>query len=56
MDSNFSDVGGTIGQLGLGYISQAISIPFAWLLGGAVQLAGWPLIYAAKRREKHPSK
>jgi predicted MFS family arabinose efflux permease len=52
LDSNFSDIGGTIGQLGLGYISQAISIPFAWLLGGATQLIGAPLISLAKHHEE----
>ena len=45
LDSLFGDAGGTVGQVGLGYASQAVSIPFAWLLGGLFQLTGIPLIF-----------
>ncbi len=51
LDALFADGGGTIGQLGFGYMSKAISIPFAWLVGGIVQLAGIPAIAMAKKNE-----
>jgi hypothetical protein len=51
MDSLSSDAGGTVGQLGFGYLSQAISIPFAWFLGGMVQLFGVPLIWLANKND-----
>ena len=31
LDALFGDAGNTAGQLGLGYLSTAVSIPFAWL-------------------------
>ena len=29
----------TVGQVGLGYLSQVVSIPAAWLVGGLTQAA-----------------
>jgi MFS family permease len=40
LDALFSDAGGVAGQPALGWVSQHISMPVAWLLGaGAVLLA-----------------
>ena len=52
LDALFGDAGNTGGQLGLGYLSTAVSIPFAWLVGGAVQALGMPLLAAARRAER----
>ena len=37
LDALFGDGGSTVGQVGLGWLSQTVSIPFAWLVGGLVQ-------------------
>lgn len=50
-DSFFGDTGASAGQLGLGYLSRAVSIPAAWLVGGAVLLVAGPLYRAAGRAE-----
>jgi predicted MFS family arabinose efflux permease len=55
LDSLFGDAGGTVGQVGLGYASQEVSIPFAWLVGGLFQLAGIPLIMGARRADEGES-
>lgn len=52
LDALFGDGGMTTGQVGLGYLSQAVSIPFAWLIGGLVQAAGVPLLGKARRAER----
>ena len=52
LDALFGDAGMTAGQLGLGYLSRAVSIPFAWLVGGALQIAAVPLLAAARRAER----
>ncbi len=52
LDALFGDAGNTAGQLGLGYVSTAVSIPFAWLIGGVAQAAGVPLLAAARRHER----
>ncbi len=52
LDALFGDGGSTVGQLGLGWLSQAVSIPFAWLVGGVVQAAGVPLLGVARRTER----
>jgi MFS family permease len=49
VDSLFNEGGGMIGQTGLGYLSKKVSIPVAWMLGGLVLFAGYPLY---KRAEK----
>ncbi|MBN2404470.1 MAG: MFS transporter [Coriobacteriia bacterium] len=49
VDSLFADVGASGGQLGLGWVSRSISIPFAWVLGGAM-LAGAVPMYSLARR------
>jgi len=52
LDALFNDGGATLGQLGFGYLSRAVSIPFAWLLAGASQAAAVPLVAAARRAER----
>jgi MFS family permease len=52
LDALFGDGGSTVGQIGLGWLSQAFSIPVAWLVGGAVQAIGVPLLGAARRAER----
>lgn len=49
LDAFFADVGGTGGQPALGWISQRMSIPIGWLIGGAF-LATVPLFYQASGR------
>ena len=52
LDALFGDGGSTVGQVGLGYLSQAVSIPVAWLVGGVVQGASVPLLAVARRAER----
>jgi len=52
LDSLFMDAGGTIGQLGLGYYAKVVSIPAAWLVGGAFQLVSLPLAWRAARADR----
>ena len=51
LDALFGDGGSTVGQVGLGYLSQAVSIPAAWLVGGIIQGASVPLLAVARRAE-----
>lgn len=51
LDSLFLDMGGVAGQTGLGYLSRAVSIPAAWVLGGAVLFFGYPLYRRVERVE-----
>ena len=46
LDAFFADAGGTVGQPALGWISERLSIPVGWLIGGAF-LATAPLFYRA---------
>jgi predicted MFS family arabinose efflux permease len=50
LNSLFGEAGGTVGQLGLGVVSRAVSIPAAWVLGGALQAMALPFICMARRR------
>ena len=52
LDALFGDGGSTVGQVGLGWLSQTVSIPFAWLVGGLVQAVGVPLLGVARRAER----
>ncbi len=52
LDALFGDAGSTVGQVGLGWLSQTVSIPFAWLVGGLTQAVGVPLLGAARRAER----
>ncbi|MBE3032113.1 MAG: hypothetical protein IMZ74_02780 [Actinobacteria bacterium] len=51
LDALFGDGGMTVGQVGLGYLSQVVSIPAAWLVGGLTQAAALPLLARARRAE-----
>lgn len=51
LDALFSDAGASAGQLGLGWLSRAVSIPVAWLLGGLVTAIAAPFYRAAGRAE-----
>ena len=48
----FGDGGMTVGQVGLGYLSQVVSIHAAWLVGGLTQAAALPLLARARRAER----
>jgi len=52
LDALFGDGGMTVGQIGLGYLSQVVSIPAAWLVGGLTQAAALPLLARARRAER----
>ena len=52
LDALFGDGGMTVGQIGLGYLSQVVSIPAAWLVGGLSQAAALPLLAGARRAER----
>jgi len=43
LDAFFADAGGAVGQPALGWVSDAVSIPVAWLIGGAFVAASAPL-------------
>lgn len=51
LDSLFLDMGGVAGQSGLGYLSRAVSIPAAWIVGGGVLLFGYPLYRRVEKEE-----
>lgn len=55
LDALFGDGGMTVGQVGLGYLSQVVSIPAAWLVGGLAQAAALPLLARARRAERAES-
>ena len=52
LDALFGDGGSTVGQVGLGWLSTAVSIPAAWLVGGVVQAISVPLLGVARRAER----
>jgi hypothetical protein len=52
LDALFGDGGSTVGQVGLGWLSQTVSIPFAWLVGGLVQGVSVPLLGVARRADR----
>lgn len=47
LDAFFGDGGASVGQLGLGWLSRAVSIPMAWAVSGVLLLAAPPLYRAA---------
>jgi len=51
LDALFADAGASAGQLGLGWLSRAVSIPVAWLVGGAITAIAAPLYRASGRAE-----
>jgi len=51
VDSFFGDVGGSGGQLGLGWLSKTISIPVAWIVGGAILLGAVPAYRSAENAD-----
>ena len=52
VDSLFAEGGGVAGQAGLGYLSRSVSIPSAWILGGAVLFLGYPVYRKAGKVER----
>ncbi len=52
LDALFGDGGSTVGQVGLGWLSTAVSIPAAWLVGGVIQAVSVPLLGVARRAER----
>jgi MFS family permease len=50
LDSLFGEAGGTVGQLGLGYVSKVVSIPMAWVIGGVVQAGSLPFLGMARHQ------
>ena len=52
VDSLFNEGGGVVGQSGLGYLSKSVSIPVAWVLGGAFLYLGHPLYRRAGKVER----
>jgi MFS family permease len=52
LDALFNDGGNTLGQVGFGYVSRAVSIPFAWLIAGATQALAVPVVALARRAER----
>lgn len=55
LDAFFGDGGASVGQLGLGWVSRAVSIPVAWALGGVALFAAVPLYRAARSGENAPA-
>lgn len=52
VDSLFNESGGVAGQTGLGFLSRSVSIPAAWIAGGAVLYLGYPLYRKAGAAER----
>jgi hypothetical protein len=52
LDALFGDAGSTVGQVGLGWLSQTVSIPFAWLIGGLVEAVSVPLLGVSRRADR----
>ena len=55
LDAFFGDGGATVGQLGFGWMSRAVSIPAAWLLSGFVLLFAAPLYNSARGADGGPT-
>lgn len=51
LDAFFNDGGASAGQLGLGWMSRAVSIPAAWALSGVLLIFAAPLYRSASRAE-----
>jgi MFS family permease len=49
LDSMFGGAGSAAGQPALGWLSQSVSIPAAWVVGGVAVLAGLPFLHRADR-------
>ncbi len=56
VDSLFNEGGGVVGQTGLGLLSRSVSIPVAWIAGGAVLFLGYPLYRKAGTVERELEK
>ncbi|MHB1017202.1 MAG: MFS transporter [Coriobacteriia bacterium] len=54
LDAFFGDGGASVGQLGLGWVARAVSIPAAWAIGGVALLAAVPFYRAARSGEDAP--
>jgi MFS family permease len=49
MDAMFEEAGAAAGQPVLGWLSQSVSIPAGWIVGGVMILAGLPFLRKADR-------
>jgi len=56
LDALFGDAGMTVGNLGLGYLSQFYSISFAWVIGGLTQIASLPALIFGRKQEEPENK
>jgi MFS family permease len=52
-DSMFANSGGILGQAGLGYLSQARSIAFGYVVGGLATVLVLPLLLGLRRLHEH---
>jgi MFS family permease len=50
-DSLVGSGASVFGQLGLGYLSTVVSIPFAYLIGGIVLMTRLPVVHQLKKRK-----
>lgn len=50
-DSPVGSGASVFGQLGLGYLSKVVSIPFAYLIGGIVLMTRLPVVHQLKKRK-----
>lgn len=51
LDSMFYNLGGALGQPGLGWVARSASIPLAWAVGACVTALAWPLYMRAAANE-----
>lgn len=56
LDAFFNDAGASVGQLGLGWLSRAVSIPVAWVVSGLALVIAPPLYRAAGAAEAQHAK
>ncbi|MHB1477884.1 MAG: MFS transporter [Coriobacteriia bacterium] len=55
LDAFFGDGGASVGQLGLGWVARAVSIPAAWAIGGVSLLVAVPFYRASRSGDNAPA-